>query len=153
MHLPSRRVCLLIQPERSRAVHGCVITLKCWILFFFSFQATLEISLNAYLVFQPRQYLSGRLTLPPVWFLINFISAPRQGRSSMIHTLFCSSLRCKCIQKKKTPLVWQSNKSVYQALLCFHAEMLLRCRISVFVSPLANEKWKKNHLLYLSVLL
>lgn len=120
MHLPSQCVCIHTQgcvcardTEQSKErMHNHTLVQD--------FQTTLEISLHAYLVFQCRQYLSSRLTWLPILFLINFISSPRQGRSSMIHALYGSYLQCKCIHKNPYILMlWQSNKTVYQSQLCF----------------------------------
>lgn len=126
MHLPSQYVCIHTQgcvcardTEQSKeGMHNHTLVQD--------FQTTLEISLHAYLVFQCRQYLSSRLTWLPVWFLVNFISPPRQGRSSMIHTLHGSSLQCKCIHKKKKDsyilMLWLSDKTVNRPRLCFCLE-------------------------------
>lgn len=120
MHLPSQRVCIHTQgcvcaraAEQSKErMHNHTLVQD--------FPTTLEISLHAYLVFQCRQYLSSRLTRLPILFLINFISSPRQGRSSMIHALFCGYLQCKRIHKNPNILMLrQSNKTVYHSQLWF----------------------------------
>lgn len=146
MHLPSQYVCIHTQgcvcardTEQSKeGMHNHTLVQD--------FQTTLEISLHAYLVFQCRQYLSSRLTWLPVWFLVNFISPPRQGRSSMIHTLHGSSLQCKCIHKKKKILISLCYGWVIKLLTGHGCVFVWSLRWlfdkSIFFFPLAHDTYK-----------
>lgn len=143
MHLPSQCVCIHTQgcvcardTEQSKErMHNHTLVQD--------FPTTLEISLHAYLVFQCRQYLSSRLTWLPILFLINFISSPCQGRSSMIHALFCGYLQCTRIQKNPNILMlWQSNKTVYHSQLWFcRGDCFIATRFFLFFSFFGS-KWR-----------